>query len=176
LSPRSSGERATASGAVSAGSNPAGGTGQRHKFEHFDNLERLRCQRCDLRKRGRVQTLRPIRAPQRRPDWRIASSAASHAHGLWAETGRCSCADTATERRWPSPQAPAHTRPAWRTGQPVLPAGYWPRRAYRSVTECDRTTLAASAGIQVGCHMGSALGRTRLLHPVRLGSRGLAPM
>jgi len=28
---------ATASGDVSAGSNPAGGTVQRHKFEHFDN-------------------------------------------------------------------------------------------------------------------------------------------
>ena len=38
LSPRSSGERATASGAVSAGSNPVGGTAQRHKFEHSNNL------------------------------------------------------------------------------------------------------------------------------------------
>ena len=29
------------SGAVSAGSNPAGGTGQRHKLEHSDNLGRV---------------------------------------------------------------------------------------------------------------------------------------
>jgi len=32
--------RATPSGAVSAGSNPAGGAAQRHKFEHSDNLGR----------------------------------------------------------------------------------------------------------------------------------------
>src|SRR5262249_37970244 len=31
---------ATLSGVVSAGSNPAGGAGQRYKFEHFDNLAR----------------------------------------------------------------------------------------------------------------------------------------
>jgi hypothetical protein len=31
-------DSATPSGAVSAGSNPVGGTDQRHKFEHFDNL------------------------------------------------------------------------------------------------------------------------------------------
>ena len=54
---------ATDSGAVSAGSNPVGGTGQRHKFEHSDNLERLQCQRCDLRKRGRVPDLAPYTCP-----------------------------------------------------------------------------------------------------------------
>jgi hypothetical protein len=54
---------ATDSGAVSAGSNPAGGIGQRHKFEHSGNLERLQCQRCDLRKRGRVPDLAPYTCP-----------------------------------------------------------------------------------------------------------------
>jgi hypothetical protein len=57
---------ATDSGAVSAGSNPAGGTGQRHKFEHFNNLEWLQCQRCDLRKRDAFRIVRPIRALQRK--------------------------------------------------------------------------------------------------------------
>jgi hypothetical protein len=146
LSPRSSGERATASGAVSAGSNPVGGTGQRHKFEHSDNLQRLPCQRCDLRKRGRVPDLAPYTCPTAKG--RTGELPAQQHHTLTVsgpKTGRCSCADTATKRRWPSPQAPAHTRPAWRTGQPVPPAGSWHRRANRSVTECDRTTLAASA-------------------------------
>ena len=31
--------RETDSGAVSAGSNPAGGTAQKHKFEYSDNLD-----------------------------------------------------------------------------------------------------------------------------------------
>ena len=72
LSPRSSGERATASGAVSAGSNPAGGTVQRHKFEHSDNLESTGRQACDLRQRGAVPDLVcPIRAPTPPPDPRV---------------------------------------------------------------------------------------------------------
>jgi len=134
------------SGAVSAGSNPAGGTGQNHKLEHSDNLERLQCQRCDLRKRGHVPDLAPYTCPT--ANGRTGELPAQQHHTLTVpgpKTGRCSCADTATKRRWPSPQAPAHTRPAWRTGQPVPPAGYWHRRANRSITECDRTTLAASA-------------------------------
>jgi hypothetical protein len=47
------------------------------------------------------------------------------------KTGRCACADTAIKRRWPSPQAPAHTRPAWRTGNLSQPAGYWHETPYR---------------------------------------------
>ena len=48
---------ATPSGAVSAGSNPAGGTAQRHKFEHSDNLGAPRRRRCDLRQRKAVSEL-----------------------------------------------------------------------------------------------------------------------
>jgi hypothetical protein len=80
------------------------------------------------------------------------------------KTGRCSYADTETKRRWPSPQTPAHTRPAWRTGQPVPPAGYWHRRADRSVTECDRTTLAANACNRRSAWAGSAVSGRRLVH------------
>ena len=49
--------RETDSGAVSAGSNPAGGTAQRHKFELSNNLESAGRQPCDLRKRGPVSDL-----------------------------------------------------------------------------------------------------------------------
>jgi hypothetical protein len=55
--------RETDSGAVSAGSNPAGGTAQRHKFELSDNLGPIECQACDLRKRRRVRGLGPRSAP-----------------------------------------------------------------------------------------------------------------
>ena len=81
LSPRSSGERATASGAVSAGSNPAGGTGQRHKFEHPDNLDASQPWVCDLRLRNGAVMFAPRALPQwpplplRRRSWHIAISA-----------------------------------------------------------------------------------------------------
>ena len=42
---------ATLSGAVSAGSNSGGGTGQGHKFEHSDNLVRAEARASDLRQR-----------------------------------------------------------------------------------------------------------------------------
>ena len=64
LSPRSSGERATASGAVSAGSNPAGGTGQRHKFEHSANSPLAWLRACDLQQPRAV----PDRTPDTCPD------------------------------------------------------------------------------------------------------------
>jgi hypothetical protein len=48
--------------------------------------------------------------------------------------------------RQPSPEP----RPAWRTGQPVPPAGYWHRRANRSVTECDHTTRRRARVTAVG--------------------------
>jgi hypothetical protein len=54
---RSERHTATLSGAVSVGSNPTGGTGQRHKFEHSDNLEPRWRQACDLRQRGVVPDL-----------------------------------------------------------------------------------------------------------------------
>jgi hypothetical protein len=66
LSPRSSGERATASGAVSAGSNPAGGTGYRHKFEHPNNLDASQPRVCDLRLRNGAVMFAPVRSPNRR--------------------------------------------------------------------------------------------------------------
>jgi hypothetical protein len=158
---------ATLSGAVSAGSNPAGGTGQRHKFEHSDNLERLRCQRCDLRKRGRVPDLAPYTCPTAEGRTGELPAHQHHTHTVSGKkTGRCSCANTATKRRWPSPQAPATRGLPGRTGQPVPPAGYWHRRADRPVTECDRTTLAASACNRSGRHAvpGSAVSILRSWH------------
>jgi hypothetical protein len=56
---------ATLSGAVSAGSNPAGGTGQRHKFEHLDNLGRAKARASHAMTCGNARpfwTLRPVRA------------------------------------------------------------------------------------------------------------------
>ncbi len=53
---------ATLSGAVSAGSNPAGGTGQRHKFEHSDILERKAARPATCGNAQPFRTLRPIRA------------------------------------------------------------------------------------------------------------------
>jgi hypothetical protein len=54
---------ATLSGAVSAGSNPAGGAVQRNKFEYSDNLGIVECQACDLRKRRPVSDLAPRSVP-----------------------------------------------------------------------------------------------------------------
>ena len=62
---------ATPSGAVSSGSNPAESTGQRHKIEHFDNLEPNKRQACDLRQRGAAPTRCPIRAQIPLPDPRL---------------------------------------------------------------------------------------------------------
>jgi hypothetical protein len=55
--------RETASGAVSAGSNPAGGTGQSNKFEHSDNLGPLGHQACDLRQCSALPDLAPDTRP-----------------------------------------------------------------------------------------------------------------
>jgi Substrate binding domain of ABC-type glycine betaine transport system len=60
---RSKGGRAFPSGAVSAGSNPTGGTGQRHKFEHSNNLDPPKCQPRDLGKRRSVPDLSPEPPP-----------------------------------------------------------------------------------------------------------------
>src|SRR5262249_16639489 len=49
----------TDSGAVSAGSNPAGGTAQMYKFEHSDNLGPTRRQPRDLRQCSAVPALAP---------------------------------------------------------------------------------------------------------------------
>jgi hypothetical protein len=57
---------ATLSGAVCAGSNPAGDTGQRHKPEHSDNRGPLGGQACDLRKRSGVPDLAPGRRLENR--------------------------------------------------------------------------------------------------------------
>jgi hypothetical protein len=58
---------ATLSGAVSVGSNPTGGTGQRHKFEHSDNLGLTQPQACDLRQRRDVPDLAPESPPEAEP-------------------------------------------------------------------------------------------------------------
>ena len=63
---------ATPSGAVSAGSNPVGGTGQRHKFEHSDNLGATKARACDLRKRRHVPDLAPGPPPEAGPQPRKA--------------------------------------------------------------------------------------------------------
>ena len=69
LSPRSSGERATASGAVSAGSNPAGGTGQRHNSNTQTILSRSGANSVTCGNAQPFRTLRPIRA--RKADTRL---------------------------------------------------------------------------------------------------------
>jgi hypothetical protein len=56
--------RETDSGAVSAGSNPAGGTTQRHEFEHSNNLEPVRGQACDLRQCSALRGLAPDTRPE----------------------------------------------------------------------------------------------------------------
>ena len=58
---------ATLSGAVCAGSNPAGGAVQRHKFEHLDNLGSIDGQSCDLRRRGRDHHVAPDPRPGNEP-------------------------------------------------------------------------------------------------------------
>jgi len=57
---------ATPSGAVSAGSNPAGGTAQTHKFEHSDNLGPTGRQPCDLRQCSALPDLAPDMRPESR--------------------------------------------------------------------------------------------------------------
>lgn len=72
---------ATDSGAVSAGSNPAGGTGQRHNSNTMLILTRI-AQGCDLRKRRHVLTLRPqIVAPQ--PARHPTPDAEGHPRRIW---------------------------------------------------------------------------------------------
>jgi hypothetical protein len=56
---------ATLSGAVSAGSNPAGGTGQRHKFEHFTILDRLSVRLLTCGNADVFRTLPPVRPRSR---------------------------------------------------------------------------------------------------------------
>ena len=89
---------ATDSGAVSAGSNPVGGTGQRHKFEHPNNLDASQPWVCDLRLRNGAIMFAPRALPEwpplllRRRSWHIAISAyeavallsqvGTHLHGL----------------------------------------------------------------------------------------------
>ncbi len=80
-----------------------------------------------------------------RPDWRIACSAASHAHGLWAKNRplflrrRCNYTVMAF-----TPKAPA-TRGLPADGTTPPTCRVLARKAYRLGTECDRTTLAAGA-------------------------------
>ena len=67
---------ATPSGAVSAGSNPAGGTGQRPKFEHSNNLGPTRRQPCELRRCSALPDLAPDTRPEsrRQPEKGLLSS------------------------------------------------------------------------------------------------------
>jgi hypothetical protein len=77
---------------VSAGSNPVGGTGQRYKFEHSDNLEAESCQVNDLRQCQPIRTLRPIRARKAHTGRERACSAVSGDNGRQAvavTAGRC---------------------------------------------------------------------------------------
>jgi hypothetical protein len=103
LSPRSSGERATASGAVSAGSNPAGSTTQRHKFEHSGNLGRTEARAPDLRRCGRAPELVPDTCPESAADEQVSPAQAdwrSRSPGRSVTSGRCTCAYAAVMRRW----------------------------------------------------------------------------
>jgi hypothetical protein len=84
------------SGAVCAGSNPAGGTGQRHKSEHSDNPGPTGRQACDLRKRGRVRHLAPDPPGQRAARRQTCCSAA------FSDNGRQAVAVTADRCSSPS--------------------------------------------------------------------------
>ena len=109
---------ATASGAVSAGSNPAGGTAQRHKFEHSDNLGPVRCRACDLHKRRRVLYLAPGPPPTQHPSRTKPSSAGNHNNGHEAVAlpgGRCSSA------KYPQLNKAAGARRQYRGQQPSRP-------------------------------------------------------
>jgi hypothetical protein len=64
---RSEPYRDTDSGAVSAGSNPAGGAGQRNKFEHSGNLEPIACQPVTYRNADVFRTLPRVRPPNQDP-------------------------------------------------------------------------------------------------------------
>jgi hypothetical protein len=70
------------SGAVSVGSNPTGGTGQKNKLEHSDNLGARLAQGCGLRKRVYTPSSARIASP--------SSSAFSSPTGTTAGTNdRC---------------------------------------------------------------------------------------
>jgi hypothetical protein len=100
-----------------------------------------------------AQPFSPVRLPDchvpatpARHNRRIACSAASHAHGLWAENRPLLLCRHATTRRRSSPQAPAHTRPAWRTEQPALC-----RQSRGRCPGSDRATrVAAWASVSAG--------------------------
>jgi hypothetical protein len=84
---------ATLSGAVCAGSNPAGGTAQRHKPEHLGNLGPPGRQPCDLPNADAFSTLPPGRPGSSTP---AAESPSSPAHcndghrAVAPAAGRCS--------------------------------------------------------------------------------------
>jgi hypothetical protein len=77
---------ATLSGAVSAGSNPAGGTGQRHKFEYPNNLDASQPWVCDLRFRNGAVMF----APRALPEWPplLLELPAPASSGPWPQPGR----------------------------------------------------------------------------------------
>jgi hypothetical protein len=107
---------ATLSGAVSAGSNPAGGTVQRHKFEHLDNLGRAKARASHAMTCGNARPLLDL-APGTRPESRHrpgkgACSAALGDNGRQAvavAAGRCSSHYPQQQRR---PRPGAAVQPA----------------------------------------------------------------
>jgi hypothetical protein len=107
----------TDSGAVCAGSNPAGGADQRPNSNSLTIAARAEAQACDLRRRGRVSISRPIRA---RPTSRPAANAllsGIHRYGRQAiavAKGRCSLSSVAAThvgcwQRRHRPGAAAHS-------------------------------------------------------------------
>src|SRR5262249_24846808 len=78
--------------AVSAGSNPAGGAGQRHKFEHFDNLARAGARAPTCGDAQAFRTVCPIRTRKAGTGDERACSAAFGDDGRQAvalTAGRC---------------------------------------------------------------------------------------
>jgi hypothetical protein len=138
---------------VSAGSNPAGGTGQRHKFEHSDNLRAARPRACDLPKRRRVPDLAPGPPPQAGPQPRKPSSAAKPNDGHQAvapPAGRCSppsirssTAAAATARQYPGrlPSPPDRREGPWAGVSHSVTSGPHPHAPDPFRRGCQKTPL-----------------------------------
>lgn len=89
---RSGAYTAMDSGAVSVGSNPTGGTAQRHKFEYSDNLGPIERQACDLRRCGRGPDLVSYTCPAATGRTGELPAHQHHTRTIFGpKTGRCSC-------------------------------------------------------------------------------------
>ena len=113
---------------MSAGSNPAGGTGQRHKFEHPNNLDASQPWVCDLRLRNGAVMFAPRALPEWPPllllrrSWHIAISA-YEAVALLSQVGTPS----PTQREHNGLVSTAYMRLPNRSAVRLWPPCGWPR-------------------------------------------------